>query len=297
MRNIASCYNEHAIKVTDSYCSNPSNQVLYHIPSVQNLVTCIYKVKISTEKQFLIKITWCSLLQQGLFSISISDKFTKNYKQILTTDKSKGSKITESLNSRFKIFWDLSSATYEVGPEPVNGFFVKVLVNSEVGLILGDMEHDTEQRKSNLDDKKSRFVLVSRSEHFSGSSVYSTKAKFCDAGKYHDIVIKCSTEEKGFKNSSAVLFVSIDRKCVIEVKRLKWNFRGNQTIFLDALVVDMMWDVHDWLFNPKNGCAIFMFRTRSGLDSRLWLEEKNLEKNEEEKVGFSLLIYASKNPD
>ncbi|KAK4343136.1 hypothetical protein RND71_038952 [Anisodus tanguticus] len=297
MRNIASCYNEHAIKVTDSYCSNPSNQVLYHIPSVQNVVTCIYKVKISTEKQFLIKITWCSLLQQGLFSISISDKFTKNFKKILSTDKSKGSKVTESLNSRFNIFWDLSSATYEVGPEPINGYFVKVLVNSEVGLILGDMGQEIELKKSVLDDKISRFTLVSRSEHFSGSSVFTTKAKFCDTGKCHDILIKCSTEEKGFKNSSAILFVSIDRKSVIEVKRLQWNFRGNQTIFLDGLVVDMMWDVHDWLFNPKNGCAIFMFRTRSGLDSRLWLEEKNLEQKGEEKVGFSLVICASKNPD
>ncbi|KAJ8532743.1 hypothetical protein K7X08_015632 [Anisodus acutangulus] len=297
MRNIASCYNEHAIKVTDSYCSNPSNQVQYHIPSVQNVVTCIYKVKISTEKQFLIKITWCSLLQQGLFSISISDKFIKNFKKILSTDKLKGSKVTESLNSRFNIFWDLSSATYEVGPEPINGYFVKVLVNSEVGLILGDMGQEIELKKSVLDDKISRFTLVSRSEHFSGSSVFTTKAKFCDTGKCHDILIKCSTEEKGFKNSSAILFVSIDRKSVIEVKRLQWNFRGNQTIFLDGLVVDMMWDVHDWLFNPKNGCAIFMFRTRSGLDSRLWLEEKNLEQKGEEKVGFSLVICASKNPD
>ncbi|KAK4348392.1 hypothetical protein RND71_031147 [Anisodus tanguticus] len=288
MRNIASCYNEHAIKVTDSYCSNPSNQVQYHIPSVENVVTCIYKVKISTEKQFLIKITWCSLLQQGLFSISISDKFTKNYKKILSTDKSKGSKITESFSSRFNIFWDLSSATYEVGPELINGYFVKVLVNSEVGLILGDMGQEIEQKISNIDDKKSRFVLVSRREHFSGSSVFTTKAKFCDTGKCHDIVIK---------NSSAILFVWIDRKSVIEVRRLQWNFRGNQTIFLDGLVVDMMWDVHDWLFNPKNGCAIFMFRTRSGLDSRLWLEEKNLEQKGEEKVAFSLVICATKNPD
>ncbi|KAE9467499.1 hypothetical protein C3L33_00599, partial [Rhododendron williamsianum] len=46
------------------------------------------------------------------------------------------------------------------------------------------------------------------------------------------------------------------------------NFRGNQSIFVDGLVVDLMWDVHDWLFNQKSGIGVFMFRTRSGLDSR-----------------------------
>lgn len=297
MRNIASCYNEHAIKVTDSYCSNPSNQVLYHIPSVQNVVTCIYKVKIATEKQFLVKITWCTLLEHG-FSISTSDKFTNNFKKVVTIDKSKGSKTAEFFCSRFNVCWDLSNAIYESGPEPINGYFVKVLVNSEVGLSLGDMVQEIEQKKSNLDDKFSRFVLVSRSEHFSGSSVFATKAKFCDTGTCHDIVIKCSTEDENrFKNSSSMLFVSIDKKSVIHVKRLQWNFRGNQTIFVDGLVVDLMWDVHDWLFNSKTGCAMFMFRTRSGLDSRLWLEEKNLEQKGEERVEFSLLICASKNPD
>ncbi|XP_049407687.1 uncharacterized protein LOC125871138 [Solanum stenotomum] len=293
MRNIASCYNEHAIKVTNSYCSNPSNQVVYNIPSLQNVVTCIYKVKISSiEKQFLIKITWCCLLQH-VFSISISEKYTKNFKKVVTIlDKSKGSQTIELYSSRFDIYWDLSNAKYEGGPEPINGFFVKILVNCEVGLILGDMGHEFELKKLNLDDKFSRFGLVSRNEHFSSSSVLVTKGKFSENGKCHDILIK---------NSSSMLFVSIDKKSVIQVKRLQWNFRGNQTIFLDGLVVDFMWDVHDWLCNPKSGCAMFMFRTRSGLDSRLWFDqEKNLEQNEEEeeeKDGFSLMICATKSPD
>ncbi|XP_016553858.1 uncharacterized protein LOC107853382 [Capsicum annuum] len=239
------------------------------------------------EKQFFVKVTWCNMLQHG-FSLHISEKLNKNFKKVVTTDKVKGSKTSELFCSRFDICWDLSSAMYDEGPEPITGYFVKVLVNSEMGLSLGEMEHDNEAKNLNVDDTFSRFVLVSRSEHYSGCSVFATKAKFCDSGTCHDILIK---------NSSAMLFVSIDKKSVIQVKRLQWNFRGNQTIFLDGLVVDLMYDVHDWLFNTKTGCAMFMFRTRSGLDSRLWLEEKNLEQKDEEKVGFSLLICASKNPD
>ena len=56
----------------------------------------------------------------------------------------------------------------------------------------------------------------------------------------------------------------------------------------------LAWDVHNWFFNPASGYAVFMFRTRSGLDSRLWLEEKIAQKDKD-RVEFSLLIYAYKN--
>lgn len=94
-----------------------------------------------------------------------------------------------------------------------------------------------------------------------------------------------------------ILSVCIDKKMVIRVKKLQWNFRGNQTIFLDGLLVDLMWDVHDWFYNPDSGFAVFMFRTRSGLDSRLWLEEKLLQNQnyERDRVDFSFMIYACKN--
>uniref|UniRef100_A0A5B7BVL7 DUF868 domain-containing protein n=1 Tax=Davidia involucrata TaxID=16924 RepID=A0A5B7BVL7_DAVIN len=299
MRNIATCYSEHAIKVSDSYCSGPSNQAYLSpnlIPSIQNAVTCIYKTKLSTKKQFLITLTWCNLIAQG-FTIGISDdpsfplKFNTNSRHLR---KIKGTKAFESCNSKIEVFWDLSAAKYDAGPEPVNGFYLVVLVDSELSLLLGDMDEELDVKKfiTDITDTDAKFLLVSRSEHFSGNTLYSTKAQFCDTGTCHDILIKFIGEEKGITRNS-VLTVCIDNKNVIQVKRLQWNFRGNQTIFVDGVLVDLMWDVHDWFFNPASGCAVFMFRTRSGLDSRLWLEEKE----QERRVGFSLLICACKNPD
>ncbi|KAJ0480492.1 hypothetical protein HanIR_Chr13g0632311 [Helianthus annuus] len=61
-----------------------------------------------------------------------------------------------------------------------------------------------------------------------------------------------------------------------------------------------MWDVHDWFFGSGSGSgtrtgsghAVFLFRTRNGVDSRLWLEDKVRTKDEMKE--FSLLVYATK---
>ncbi|KAF3441713.1 hypothetical protein FNV43_RR15628 [Rhamnella rubrinervis] len=298
MRSIATCYSEHAIKVSDSYCSGPSNHSYLTPklnPSIPNEVTCIYKAELSNQKQLLITLTWRnSLIGQGL-TINVGDSNTSSPSKL---QKNKGTKTFQLCNSKIEVFWDTSTAKYDKGPEPINGFYVMVLADSEVGFFLGDKDDELDvKRMKNGNCKEGKFSLVSRSEHFSGSAVYSTKAQFCDSGIPHDIVIKCEREEGHSK--SPVLSVFIDRKIIFQVKRLRWNFRGNQAIFLDGLLVDVMWDVHDWFFNPNSGSAIFMFRTRSGLKSRLWMEEKVLEQDGPDKAEFSLLICACacKNPD
>lgn len=301
MRNIATCYSEHAIKISDSYCSGPnSNHSVIPpnlIPSIQTSVICIYKTaKLHNKKQFLIEFIWCDLIAKG-FIISLSDHlsppFLFNHQNAGQFRKLKGLEKYESFGSKIEVFWDLSNAKYEQdGPEPNKGFYISVLIDSELGLKLGDLKDDIEDISIN---GVTQFSLISRSEHFSGGGLFSTKVRFCEIGEIHNIVIKCIGDDKGVKNS--LFSVSIDGKDVIQVKRLQWNFRGNQTIFIDGLLVDMMWDLNDWLFNLKSGYGVFMFRTRSGLHSRLWLEEKRFEEKEEERSGFSLLICACKYTD
>lgn len=223
---------------------------------------------------------------------SISDR-------ILCSRGVKSFKFSE--NSEISVYWDLSEARFEPGPDPSSGFYVAVTVDSEIGLLIGDEREKLEKLgvlKPNWETQLPEFCPVSRSEEFSGEElVYSTKARFSDGGGVHEILVKCGGgEEQGTRNRT--LLVLIDKKKVLEVKRLRWNFRGNQTIFLDGSVVDMMWDVYDWLFKAEStaataAAAAFMFRTRSGLDSRLWLEEKT----KHQRDGFSLLIRACKNPD
>ncbi|CAL5426376.1 unnamed protein product [Camellia sinensis] len=301
MRDIASCFGECAIQVSDpSSCSSLSNHSFTSpnpIPSIQNTITCLYKISLSTQKHLLITTTWTknNITNQGLtmnFSENPSTAFKLNTNSRLFRKK-KGNKAFEFNNSKFEVFWDLSAAKYNAGPEPIAQYYVVVMVDSELGLFLGDLAKEAITKKLKSGSKLAKFSLISRQEHFSGNTHYSTKAQFCDTGIEHDILICCIEENEGLNHPA--LSVCIDKKTVIQVKRLQWNFRGNQSIFVDGLLVDLMWDVHDWFFNPGFGYAVFMFRTRSGMDSRLWLEEKLVEK-EQGKVEFSLLIYACKNP-
>uniref|UniRef100_A0A7N0UW49 DUF868 domain-containing protein n=1 Tax=Kalanchoe fedtschenkoi TaxID=63787 RepID=A0A7N0UW49_KALFE len=290
MKSIATCYGEHAIKISDSCCAGPKPSLSQNlIPSLQNSVTCLYRSRIQDEDdQILTSLTWTNNLTGRGFNIQIA------YKSGTASDqprKSKGSNTIPfhpSSGSRFEVRWDLSGADYDNGPEPTSNFYVMVSLNSKPILFLGDYE---EHRMS---PGYATFTAVSRTESFSGSAVYSTKAQFCDTGTPHDIVIKCGREDDGLKHP--ILTVSVDRKRAVVVKKLQWNFRGNHCIFVDGIVVDMMWDVHDWLFNPVSGHGLFLFRTRSGFDSRLWLERDMSfkEKEEDSKPEFSLLVTACK---
>lgn len=304
MRGIASCYNEHAIRVSDSYCSRPSPNKAYLCPklnpSTPQSVSCMYKINLISNQtqQLVITLTWTKkLIRQG-FTINITSTNLDSSSDSHQLRKNKGTETFQACNFEIQVLWDLSAAKYDEGPEPVEGFYVIVLVNSELGLRLGDKGEEW------LNMNVAKFSMVSRSEIFYSTAVYATKAKFCDTGIDHEIVIKCGVDEEGSKSNHHYnhhgLCVCMDKKTIFEVKRLRWNFRGNQTVFVDGLVVDVMWDVHDWLFNLNKGSAVFMFRTRSGLDSRLWLEEKNLQAHKElqdRAIGFSLLICACKNPD
>ncbi|KAI3746333.1 hypothetical protein L6452_08761 [Arctium lappa] len=304
MRNLATCYSEHAIKVSDSYCSgNNSNQIYLSppiIPTIQDEVSTLYKLKLSTQNHLFITLTWSTHTIDFAFSISIHEHHS-NSSKAFQFRKIKGSKKLEPFDSNIQLIWDLTKASYEIGPEPVKGYFLAVLVNSEMILIGDEDFEELELKRLVFDYPLAKSSLVSRIERFSGGE-YSSRAKFFDTGTWHDIMITCVADDRKIKNSLS-LSVCIDKKNVIQVKRLRWNFRGNQTVFLDGMLVDLMWDVHDWFFDSNSStksrsrAGIFLFRPRSGLDSRLWFEEKNLGEEEQEKVGSSLLICACKTPD
>lgn len=108
-----------------------------------------------------------------------------------------------------------------------------------------------------------------------GNRIYSTKARF--GGKSREISIDCRV------NEDAKLCFSVDKIRVLEIKRLKWKFRGNEKIEVDGVPIQVSWDVHNWLFHRdlSDGHALFMFKFENcGADNQEGEEEKHFdEKN------------------
>lgn len=231
--------------------------------SAQNLVTCLYKTKLAGQCR-LTSITWCKSLMGQSLTVSVdypACQHTCNVdvKPWLFWKKQQGSKSFEMAGNKVEVFWDLSSAKYVCGPEPQESFFVAIVCDFEVVLFLGDMHKEAFLKKFRLQPTALEATLLSRKEHVFGKQLYTTKAQFFESGRTHDIAIECHTADE----KDPRLSVKIDRQTVVQVKRLMWKFRGNQTIHVDGLPVEIFWDVHNWLFNPNDGHAVFMFKTGS----------------------------------
>lgn len=98
--------------------------------------------------------------------------------------------------------------------------------------------------------------------------IYTTKAKF--GGQIREIEIDCGL----FDDESGLSF-SVDGKRVLQIKRLKWKFRGNEKIEVGGVSVDVYWDVYNWVFDlekENRGNAVFMFRFEDEEDE----EQSNL---------------------
>lgn len=286
MRDFPSCFGESGVQVADA-SSNSSK-------TYQNLVTCLYSTELC-GRSCVITITWCkNVMGQGL-CIGIDDSSNQSLCKVdikpWLFSKRKGSKSTEAENSRVDVFWDLSHARFGSGPEPLEGFYVTVLFDFQIVLLLGDLVKDA-YRKTNACPPPSNALFIAKREHIFGKKVYCTKAQFCDNGQIHDLTIECETI--GLKDPC--LEIRIDKKRVMLVKRLVWKFRGNQTILVDGLPVEVFWDVHNWLFDASMGNAVFMFETCVSTEKSLpWGSSQRFREPQSRRPSFSLILYAWKN--
>ncbi|GMH12476.1 hypothetical protein Nepgr_014317 [Nepenthes gracilis] len=232
-----------------------------------NLTTCLYHTHLG-----LFILTWSrNLFGRSLYlhlhldhhslssspSVSSALSFHLNIKPFIFWNKS-GSKAFTFPDHNFKpknivIFWDLTGAKFS-GPEPESGFYIAVVVDGEMTLLVGDSDKEAYARTKAKMPRKSQ-ALVIRREHVFGNKFYATKANF--EGKTTEISIECNVD-----SDDPRLCIKFDQKRVAKVKHLKWKFRGNERIEVDGQPVQLSWDVYDWLFEDenKNGYALFTFR-------------------------------------
>ncbi|KAI3946955.1 hypothetical protein MKW98_003518 [Papaver atlanticum] len=313
MRDFPSCFGENGIQIIDSSSSSTTTS-----KAAQNLVTCIYQSTLQ-GMSCLINITWSKNLMGQVLSVGIDDSTTHHclckvdIKPWLFS-KRKGCKTLELANKKSKvdIYWDLSLAKFGSGPEPLEGFYVAIVFDKEMVLLLGNLTNEA-YKKANLEPNSSfNGIVIAKREHIFGKKVYCTKAQFFDNGLIHDLIIECDTV--GLREPCLV--IQVDSKTVMQVKRLRWKFRGNQTILVDGFHVEVFWDVHSWLFGAV-GNAVFMFQTclaaekswatnNTSTDSSFkrntssdssatpWSCSETFRESQLQGLGFSLVLYAWK---
>lgn len=231
-----------------------------------NLTTCFYQTALGVAA-----LTWCrNIIGHALRIDLYFDYYDTEQTHINSTAsfqlslkpwffwKKQGSKKfdlnTDGVKRRIDFFWDLSRAKFPSGPEPTSGFYVATVIDGEMLLLVGDSAYEAYARTR---AKRALKVpaLVMRREHVFGNRDYTTKAQF--GGKTRDITVEYTTGSSGDRR----LYFSIDKKRVLQVKRLKWKFRGNERIEFDGAAIQVYWDVYNWLFDDSDDAhAVFVFR-------------------------------------
>ncbi|CAH1423264.1 unnamed protein product [Lactuca virosa] len=235
--------------------------------SGQTLFMSVYKTKLAGDCR-CITITWFKhLLLHGL-SVSIdgpeshspeTDQYTcKVELKPWCFWRKQGSKRFSIEGKALDVFWDLKAAKFHGETEPISEYYVAVVCDQEVVLLLGDLKKDA-YRKTGCRPALIDPILVSRKEHVFGKKKFSTRLKFQEKGRFHELSIECKNRSGG-DGVDPAMEIRIDGQLMIHVKHLQWKFRGNESIYFSKVKIEVYWDIHDWLFSPGLRHALFIFK-------------------------------------
>ncbi|CAI9773589.1 unnamed protein product [Fraxinus pennsylvanica] len=227
----------------------------------QSAVSCVYQTHIGGYWRN-VTVLWSKNLMNNSLSISV-DSMQSDHNQTCKIDfkpwhfwAKKGYKTFEIDGNQLDAYWDLRSAKFSGNPEPCKDFYVAIVSDEEVVLLIGDYKKKAYKRT------KSRPALVdaalfSKKEHVFAKKCFSTRAKFDDRQKEHEIIVESSTSG----NKDPEMWISIDGIVLIHIRNLQWKFRGNQTVLVDKQPVQVFWDVHSWLFCASGSThGMFIFK-------------------------------------
>ncbi|KAK1412562.1 hypothetical protein QVD17_33921 [Tagetes erecta] len=270
-----SCFGENGVQVADAASSSSASVTTSTGKIGQNLVTCVYQCRLRNFSCFIVTLNWTkSLMGQGL-AVQIDDSTGQCLCKVeikpWVFSKRRGYKNLEVGSKLIDVYWDLASARFGFSPEPVEGFYFAIVVNQDLILMLGDMEKEV-KNKMDVSKFAPNFVFVSKKEHLFGKKAYSTRAQFCGKGQVHDIVIECDL----VGSNDPCLLIRVDGKTMMQVKHLRWKFRGNYTMLVDGLPVEVYWDVHNWLFGKLTGEANFLFQTCLSAE-KMWASQSGFD--------------------
>ncbi|CAM0904766.1 unnamed protein product [Alopecurus aequalis] len=294
MKDLVSCFSEHAVRISDVACSGSAAVNAAAVAAARPMeaaggggraavmsgVTSVYRSRLSASgKDLLVDVTWSRSPDGPALSVAVHEPGAARHHDGGAAavaaprhlHRRKGSGTFTAGSCVVGVFWDYASARYGAGPEPVSGFYVAVVADAEFVLLLGDMSRSyVERLHGGIPIASSR--MARRRERFVGCGCWSTKARFLESGAEHEIGIGLEGD--------AEAWVTVDGRKVVQLRRLRWNFRGSHTLFLDGgPPVDITWDLHGWLFQAldptaSSSSAVFTFHARGASETRLWTDDE-----------------------
>lgn len=170
---------------------------------------------------------------------------------------------SKKLSHNTLFLWNLSHARFGPGPEPRSRFYLALLVDHSLSLLVGDQAPKPNPNPNNTPTHQ---LLLLKRDHVhvapQCTRVYQTRTRL--GGKTREFRIDCEGYEN--ENESLRLLFCVDQEKVLEVRRLKWKFRGSERVEIHGAHVQISWDVHDWLFDKdkdhhgNEGHAVFVFK-------------------------------------
>ncbi|MED6113075.1 hypothetical protein PIB30_067612 [Stylosanthes scabra] len=227
----------------------------------QSTVTCFYQTNVAGFWRN-ITILWCKNLMNHSLHITVDSPGGDGHFGCKIDVKpwhfwsKKGYKTFDVEGRSIEVYWDLRSAKFSGSPEPNSDYYVALISEDEVVLLLGDYKKKAYKRTKSRPALVEAMLLVKKENVFARKS-FATKARFDEKRKDSEIVVDSST---GGSNDPE-MWISIDGVVLIHIKNLQWKFRGNQTVMVNKQPVQVFWDVHDWLFcGAGAGPGLFIFK-------------------------------------
>ncbi|KAK8583924.1 hypothetical protein V6N13_109311 [Hibiscus sabdariffa] len=266
--------------------------------SGQSVFMSVFRTNIADQCR-LITVTWCkNLLLNGL-SVSVSGPEGENQYTCKVELKpwyfwrKQGSKHFHiDGNEAVHVFWDLKTAKFNGETEPSSEYYVAVVYDEQVVLLVGDLKKDA-YRKTGCRPALTDPILVSRKEHVFGRKKFCSRIKLDEKkGKFHAISIEC--KNKIGNGVEPEMEMRIDNQLVLHVKHLQWKFRGNESLQVNQARFEVYWDVHDWLFSPGLRHALFIFKPVSSSTSPKGSCDSLERVSPVDSAEFCLFLYAWK---
>ncbi|KAE8684027.1 putative 50S ribosomal protein L19 [Hibiscus syriacus] len=247
----------------------PSDDPTAVTRSGESVFISVFRTKIADQCRLVI-VTWCkNELLHGL-SVSVEGPQGENQygckfelKPWWFWRKQGSKRFVIDGNKPVDVFWHLKAVKFNGQTEPISDYYVAVVCNEEVVLLVGDLKKEA-YRKTGCRPALIDPILVSRKEHIFGRKRFSTRAKFHEKGGFHEISIEC--KNRNVDSLDGVIVVEpememrIDGNLALHVQHLQWKFRGNESINVNKRRLQVYWDVHDWLFSPGLRHALFIFK-------------------------------------